>query len=128
MYVLAPADFQEEDPNEVMRDAEWIESSVKSLELSPWRTLAPFICETAAAAGAVAHLAQECVQGVITPERVVLYSDNAGTIQVLQGIQTRKHNAWRKTVGVGWWGIIQRGLLEITRRGWSWGPFCQAMG
>ena len=73
MYVLAPADFQEEDPNEVMRDAEWIESSVKSLELSPWRTLAPFICETAAAAGAVAHLAQECARSYNTRTSGIIF-------------------------------------------------------
>ncbi len=40
---------------------------------------------------------------------------------MLQGVPTRKHNAWRKTVGVGWWGLIKRGLLELTRRGGTWG-------
>jgi hypothetical protein len=86
-------------------------------------TPSSFICETAAAAGAIAQLAQACVQGVRSPGRVVLYSDNAGMIQLLQVMQTSKNNAWRKTVGVGWWGMIKRGMLELTQRGGSWGTF-----
>ena len=74
-------------------------------------TPSSFICETAAAAGAIAHLAQACEQGVRSPGRVVVYSDNAGMIKVLQGIPTRKYNAWCKTVGVVWWGLIKRGGL-----------------
>jgi hypothetical protein len=85
-----------------MRGVEWIESSGKSIDLTPWMTPSSFICDTAAAAGAIAQLVQACVQGVRSPGCVVLYSDNVGMIQVLQRMQTRKHNAWRKTVGVGW--------------------------
>ena len=100
---MAPADFPEDDPNETMSAVEWLGSSGKSIDLSPSMTPSSFICETAAAAGAIAQLAQACVQGVRSPGRLVIYSDNAGMIQVvLQGMPTRKHNAWRKTVGVGW--------------------------
>jgi hypothetical protein len=97
VYGLAPADFPEDEPNETMSAVEWLGSSGKSIDLSPWMTPSSFICETAAAAGAIAQLAQACVQGVRSPGRLVIYSDNAGMIQVLQGIPTRKHNAWRKT-------------------------------
>jgi hypothetical protein len=41
-------------------------------------------------------------------------------IQVLQAMKTRKHSAWRKTVGMGWWGMIKSGRLELTRRVGSW--------
>ena len=116
-------DFPEDNPNETMSDVEWFGSSGKSIDLSPWMTPSSFVCETAAAAGAIAHLAQACVQGVSLAGRVVMYSDNAGMIMIqgLQGLPTRKHNAWRKTVGVGWWSLIKRGLLELTRRGGTWG-------
>ncbi len=120
VYGLAPADFQEDEPNETVRVVEWLGSSGKSINLSPWMTPSLFICEIAAAAGAIAHLAQACEQGVRAPGRVVVYSDNAGMIQVLQGLPTRKHNAWRKTVGVGWWGLIKRGVMELTRRVGTW--------
>jgi hypothetical protein len=122
VYGLAPADFPEDKPNETMSAVEWLGSSGKSIDLSRWMTPSSFICERAAAAGAIAHLAQACVQGVRSPGRhgVVIYSDNAGMIQVLQDMPTRKHNAWRKTVGVGWWGLIKRGVLELTRRGGIW--------
>ena len=99
VYGLAPADFPEDEPNETMSAVKWLGSSGKSIDLSRWMTPSSFICETAAAAGAIAHLVQACVQGVRSPGRVVIYSDNAGMIQVLQGMPTRKHNAWRKTVG-----------------------------
>ena len=120
VYGLAPADFQEDEPNETMSAVEWLGSSGKSIDLSRWMLPSSFICETAAAAGAIANLAQACVQGIRSPGRVVVYSDNVGMVQVLQGLPTRKHNAWRKTVGVGWWGMIKRGLLELTRRGGTW--------
>ena len=99
MYGLAPAEFPEDEPNEAMSDGEWLGSTGKAIHLSPWMTPSSFVCETAAAAGAIAHLGQACVQGVNLPGRVVVYSDNAGIIQVLQGLPTRKHNAWRKTAG-----------------------------
>ena len=44
-------------------------------------------------------------------------------ITVLQRLPTRKHNACRKTVGVGRWGMIKRGLLELIRKGGTWGAF-----
>ena len=120
VYGLAPADFPEDEPNDAMCAVEWLGSSGKAIDLSRWMTPSSFICETAAAAGAIANLAQACVQGIRLPGRVVVYSDNAGMVQVLQGLPTRKHNAWRKTVGVGWWGMIKRGLLALTRRGGTW--------
>jgi hypothetical protein len=120
VYGLSPADFPEDDPNETVSVVEWLGSAGKSIDLSPLMTPSSFICETAAAAGAIAHLAQACLQGVSSPGRLVVYSDNAGMIQVLQGMPTRKHNAWRKTVGVGWWGLIKRGVRELTRRGGTW--------
>ncbi len=64
VYGLAPADFPEDEPNETVSAVEWLGSSGKSIDLSPWMTLSSFICETAATAGAIAHLAQACVQGV----------------------------------------------------------------
>ncbi len=122
VYGLAPADFPKDEPNETMpvSAVEWLGSSGKSIDLSPWMTPFSFICETAAAAGTIAHLAQACVQGVRSPGRLVIYSDNAGMIQVLQGMSTRKHNVWCKTVGFGWWGLIKRGVMELTRRGGTW--------
>ena len=93
VYGLAPADFPEDEPNETMSAVEWLGSSGKLIDLSPWMTPSSFICETAAAAGVIAHLAQACVQGVRLPGRLVVYSDNAWMIQVLQGMPTRKHNA-----------------------------------
>ena len=67
VYGLAPADFPEDEPNETMSAVEWLGSSGKSIDLSPWMTPSSFICETAAAAGAIAHLAQACMQGVRSP-------------------------------------------------------------
>jgi hypothetical protein len=72
-----------------------------------------FICETAAAAGALACIATACSAGVISPGSLTLYSDNKGMIQVLQGSVGRKHNAWRKTIGVGWWGMIHRAVATL---------------
>ena len=79
-----------------------------------------FICETAAAAGALACIATACTDEVLSPVRVTLYSDNKGVIQALQGLDGRKHNAWRKTVGVGWWGVIRRATEVLVSRGGEW--------
>ena len=92
-----------------MTDVEWIDSSGRSIELSQWITPSSFICETAAAAKLSPISPRRVCKGSDHRDEVVLYSDNAGMIQVLRGMQTRKHNVWRKTVGVGLWGMIKRG-------------------
>ena len=104
MLGLAPADFKDEAPNTDQSAVEWLPGVGRSIPLSRWMNPSSFICETAAAAGALACIATACAEGVLSPGRVTLYSDNKGMIQVLQGLDGRKHNAWRKTVGVGWWG------------------------
>jgi hypothetical protein len=82
-----------------------------------------FICETAAAAGALTCLATACAAGVVCPGRLTLYSDSKGMIQVLQELDGRKQNAWRKTVGVGWWGMIRRAVAALVARGGQWGSY-----
>jgi hypothetical protein len=71
----------------------------------------------------LACIATACTEGVLFPGSVTLYSDNKGVIQVLQGLDGRKHNASRKTVGVGWWGMIRRAAAVLVARGGQWGSY-----
>ncbi len=101
VFGLAPAEFKDEAPNTDQSAVEWLPGVGCSIPLSRWMNPSSFICETAAAAGALACIATACAEGVLFPGSLTLYSDNKGMIQVLQGLDGRKHNAWRKTVGVG---------------------------
>jgi hypothetical protein len=77
---LAPADFKDEAPNTDQSAVEWLPGVGRSIPLSRWMNPSSFICETAAAAGALACIATACADGVLSPERVTLYSDNKGVI------------------------------------------------
>ncbi len=114
---LAPVDVKDEAPNTDQSAVEWLPGVGRSIPLSRWMNPSSFICETAAAAGALACIATACAEGVLSPGRVPLFSDNKGMIQVLQGLDGGKHNAWRKTVGVGWWGMIRRATEVLVSRG-----------
>jgi hypothetical protein len=120
VFGLAPADFKEEVPNTEQAAVEWLPGVGRSIPLSRWMNPSSLICETAAAAGALDCLAKACEDGLLNPGSVMLYSNNKGMIQVLQGLSGRKHSAWWKTVGVGWWGMIRRATEALVSRGGTW--------
>ena len=76
VFGLAPAEFREEAPNTDQSAVEWLSEVGRSIPLSRWMNPSSFICETAAAAGALACIATACSAGVISPGSLTLYSDN----------------------------------------------------